>query len=132
MYAASTLTFSILLLAYSLAVLPPFSIFHHRALFSFRSIDRCRSLPFSAKKLTKEQPPKQLPSRVQTALTRTQVTVVRIAADTHTHAPRGYPAGTVHRMSVYRVYRLTSRTPSPVYGSSSSNLEPISSSRKFH
>lgn len=32
----------------------------------------------------------------------------RIAADTH--APRGYPAGTVHRMPVYRVYRLTSRT----------------------
>lgn len=48
---------------------------------------------------------------VQTALTGTRVTVVRIAADTH--APRGYPAGTVHRMSVYRVYRvyrLTSRT----------------------
>lgn len=38
-------------------------------------------------------------TRVRTALTGTRVTIVRIAADTH--APRGYPAGTMHRVYVY-------------------------------
>lgn len=83
------------------STLVTFSIFHHRALLSSLSIYHCLLLSFSAKKLTKEQPFEQLPSRVQTTLTGTQVTVVRIAADTH--ASRGYPAGTMHRTSVYRV-----------------------------
>lgn len=103
--------------------------FHRCAFFSSLSIYHCLSLSLFRRRNWRRSSNSFL--HVRTNGIDSNLDYRRIAADTR--APRGYPAGTVHRMSVYKVYRHTHFShPLLVYGSSSSNLEPISSSQKFH